>query len=211
MTHDGNARSDVLPFIPRHARTFLDVGCSDGKFAELLHDVLGDIDVDGIEPDESVGGRGASHFRNISFGLFPETAPKEQYDCITFLDCLEHMVDPWDALTAAREMLAPGGVVVASIPNVRHIRVLETLVLRGDWLWEDQNIFDRTHLRWFTRANIKRLFADCGFTLVRLEPINVWRNPKTRIASAFLGSDIGATQFVAVACAASEVDQGEEV
>jgi 2-polyprenyl-3-methyl-5-hydroxy-6-metoxy-1,4-benzoquinol methylase len=203
MSHAGNERTDVLPFVPRDAKTFLDIGCSDGKFAELLAGTFGTVQVDGIEPDQEVGQRGASHFRQLSFGFFPDVVPDGIYDCITFLDCLEHMVEPWSALKAARNYLAPGGSVVASIPNARHIRVLQTLVVQKDWLWEDQNVFDRTHLRWFTQRSIGRMFRECGFEVQRLEPINVWKNPKTRIASVFLGRDIAATQFVVVARAAA--------
>jgi hypothetical protein len=40
----------------------------------------------------------------------------------------------------------------------------------GDFRYEDSGLFDRTHLRWFTRKTIYEMFEDCGFQVVQEIP-----------------------------------------
>ena len=85
---------------------------------------------------------------------------------------LEHVVDPWTMLDRAQEFLAPGGRIVASIPNVQHYSVVRNLVLRGRWDYADFGVLDRTHLRFFTRSSIEGLFASAGLEIETLDPIH---------------------------------------
>lgn len=193
-----------MPFIPPGIRTLLDVGCSDGHFAELAQASRPGLTVDGVEPDPATAERASRRVNRVYAGFFPHAiAPDARYDCITFLDCLEHIVEPWDALRAASHHLSPGGRVVASLPNIRHISALTTLIRQKDWPWDDQGIFDRTHVRSFTKTSMARLFTESGFTVEAMHPINEWNNPKTRLLAPILGADIKATQFVVVASTSS--------
>src|SRR5262249_55774355 len=56
------------------------------------------------------------------------------------------------------------GVLVASIPNVRHHTVVRNL-LDGNWTYEPAGLLDRDHLRFFTRREIEKLFFRAGFAL----------------------------------------------
>lgn len=40
----------------------------------------------------------------------------------------------------------------------------------GDFRYADSGIFDRTHLRWFTRQTINEMFNQAGFSIVQGEP-----------------------------------------
>jgi SAM-dependent methyltransferase len=75
------------------------------------------------------------------------------FDCIIFADVLEHLVDPFRHLASARDHLCSGGVVVISLPNVRHLSVLFSVFLRGTFPRRDRGIFDDSHLRWFTLSD----------------------------------------------------------
>jgi hypothetical protein len=48
-------------------------------------------------------------------------------------------------------LLKPGGVLIASIPNVRHMKVLAPLIFRGRWDYSNSGLLDRTHVRFFVR------------------------------------------------------------
>ena len=52
-------------------------------------------------------------------------------------------------------MLAPGGYVVLSVPNVAHADVALAL-LDGRFRYTDTGLLDRTHLRFFTRSPSSR-------------------------------------------------------
>lgn len=66
------------------------------------------------------------------------------------------------------EYLAPGGSIVASIPNVRNYRLILPLVLWGRFTLTDSDILDRTHLRWFVRDSAIELMTSSGLTLGKI-------------------------------------------
>ena len=71
-------------------------------------------------------------------------------------DVLEHLIHPEEMLRNLLPTLKPEGLFLACIPNVQHWSVIANLIA-GKWPQEDQGIFDRTHLRWFTRESIVQL------------------------------------------------------
>ena len=50
------------------------------------------------------------------------------FDAILFADVLEHLVDPGASSRTATPLLAPGGVVIASIPNIQNLDVIRRLI-----------------------------------------------------------------------------------
>jgi len=128
--------------------------------------------------------------------------PDDHFDCVVMNDILEHLVDPEALLRAARRVLAPGGQLVASIPNVRHFPHLYDLAVRGAWEYGDEGILDRTHLRFFTRASIQGMFTRCGYRLVRQEGINptdAWRWRLFDLLTLGRARDMRFLQFACVA------------
>jgi GT2 family glycosyltransferase len=67
-------------------------------------------------------------------------------------------------LRQAQQWLTPDGCLIASIPNVRHHSVVCSL-LQGNWTYESAGLLDRTHLRFFTRREIEKLFVRAGFAI----------------------------------------------
>ncbi len=84
-----------------------------------------------------------------------------------YADILEHLRDPWRLLASQRELLAPGGHVVVSLPNVRHYPVVLGL-LRGRWRYQDEGVLDRSHLRFFTRDSARELVSGAGYRMVEI-------------------------------------------
>jgi len=170
VEYSDTGRPEVVPFVPDVAR-LLDVGCHRGAFGETI--ARRGCEVWGIEPDPAAAAVAESRLARVIVGFFPDDmTPGEPFDCITFNDVLEHMVDPQAALAAAAEHLVPGGYVVASIPNIRQIEVLTALALHGRWDYAGWGILDRTHLRFFTKATMRELFEGAGFRVEQQTPIN---------------------------------------
>ena len=86
-------------------------------------------------------------------------------------DVIEHLADPWKAMRNMWELLVPQGLVIASIPNVAHIRNVFN-ILRGFWSYQELGLLDRTHLRFFTKKEIIKLFEEAGFSI---EDIKWWK------------------------------------
>ena len=85
---------------------------------------------------------------------------------------LEHLAWPDEALRQTHRLLKPGGVVVASLPNIRYLPALRDIALRREFRYTDEGIFDRTHLRFFTASTIPDWFERGGLKIDRMEGIN---------------------------------------
>jgi len=205
-----SGREELLPYFPITSGRVLDVGCGGGYFGAALLRSFENLEIVGVEADPPMAAEASRRLERVVVGTFPGVAdrlPGGVFDCVVFNDVLEHMPNPDDALRATHRLLAPSGRVLASIPNVRHIKVLFDLLVRGEFEYVDTGILDRSHLRFFTRRSIARLFEACGYTVESISGIN-WRllgrlSPRIRkllerISSPVVG-DFLHQQFVVIA------------
>ena len=166
------SRREMLAYIPSRARTLLDVGSANGGFGGVISDERPEVCVWGIDPQAGESSRRG--YQTIISGHFPDDMPAgARFDCVVMNDVLEHMVDPWSVLKSTAEFLEPEGCVVASVPNIRHLRVVLDLALRGRWDYQDDGVLDRTHLRFFTKVTILEMFQGAGFDVKKIEPVNL--------------------------------------
>lgn len=91
-----------------------------------------------------------------------------KYDVGLFGDVIEHLKDPKRILVQMREALAPGGFVIASVPNVAHITVRLKLLM-GDFDYMDIGILDDTHLKYYTKKSITSLLETCGYLVESMD------------------------------------------
>ena len=162
-----NRREEVAALIPQSARSVLDVGCAAGEMGRLLKET-GFQRVVGLGRDPESAARAREVLDEVVEGDVERIElpfERESFDCIVFADVLEHLIEPQEVLSRFRDYLAPDGVVIASIPNVRFAGVIHNLV-EGSWRYTDQGILDRTHLRFFTFNEIARMFDAAGYEIV---------------------------------------------
>jgi len=205
----GHPRREMGPFVPGEARRVLDIGCGAGAFAAGLKESRknsgGDLEIWGVEMCPEAAKLAAEVMDKILSGDFSSVLPElpeGSFDCIVLNDVLEHMVHPDDILRRIKPLLAKGGVVVASIPNVRHFFNVVNLALGGRWDYTDEGILDRTHLRFFTRDSMKRMFQDTGYRVDTMQGINATGSLKFKLVNLLtLGrwSDMKYLQFAVVA------------
>lgn len=166
-------RNEMLPFLPRDCKRLLDVGCGAGAFGELIKQSH-DVEVWGVEAAPSVAATASTRLDRVIVGDFgPQNGlPHGVFDCIVFNDVLEHMLEPEQALRYAKSLLSHNGCIVASIPNIRYLPVLWHLAARGEWNYADCGVWDRTHVRFFTKSSIVALFENEGYTVRSVSGIN---------------------------------------
>jgi 2-polyprenyl-3-methyl-5-hydroxy-6-metoxy-1,4-benzoquinol methylase len=208
-TYYSHTRPEMLPFIPATAKRVLDVGCSEGGFAAQLKQILG-AEVWGIELNPSVAERARQKLDRVlagDIGEQLEQLPDGYFDCVTFNDVLEHLVDPYRILLALKQKLSPDGVIVASIPNIRYFHTLFALVVRGEWRYEDEGILDKTHLRFFTKKSIIEMFETLGYRVIRIEGINQSSGRKTKLLKLITFGGMSDIEFLEFACVARPVDR----
>jgi 2-polyprenyl-3-methyl-5-hydroxy-6-metoxy-1,4-benzoquinol methylase len=162
------------------------------------------VHVTGIEPFASAARVASSRLdrlleADVNDGIV--ALEGQRFDCIVCNDVLEHLADPWDTLKRLRPLMAPGGTLVASLPNMRFMPVLKDLVLKGEWRYVEQGVMDRTHLRFFTRKNMQTLFEESGYQLTQLQEINAIRFPwKFGLFNRLFWSAFAVAQFQQYAC-----------
>lgn len=164
----GHTRWDVIELIPKGTTSLLDVGCGEGETALAAQQTLGIHQIVGIEVNRSAGEIAATKLGKVFIGNVEDIeldVEDKHFDCILCSDVLEHMVNPWAVLRRLRRALSDDGVLIASIPNIGHIVPVLKIVF-DRFLYQEEGILDRTHLRFFTLYTIKQMFRDEGFTIV---------------------------------------------
>ncbi len=163
-------RSEIVNLVPGESRRILDVGCSNGTLGKHLKTMLAGRKVFGIEFDQSFAEVASCHLdgvvnADLNTMDWPTVLPDQIFDCMIFADVLEHLVDPKRTLSLALERLTPGGSVIVSLPNVRHVSAFWSIFVMGVFPQRDRGLFDRTHLRWFTYSDAKALLLDRGLKI----------------------------------------------
>ncbi len=190
-------RDEMLTYIPTGVAHTLEIGCGAGSFsAQIKHD-LG-AETWGVEYQPEAAALAAQKLDHVLTGsveaILP-TLPRHFFDCIIFNDVLEHLVDPYTTLVEVQPLLTLNGVIVASIPNIRHWPEFVDYTWRGNWNYRDDGVLDRTHLRFFTRRSIGNTLNKCGYQAVTIEGINPYHSRGQRLATLLSLGRLADTRF----------------
>lgn len=180
-------RTEMLQFIPADARRLLDVGCGTGLFSKNLK-LRQESDVWGIEIDMDAAEKAGVILDHVVCGDILSSLdkiPDNYFDVIIFNDVLEHLYDPSGILKLMKNKLSVNGIIVASIPNVRHYKLLLKLVFKKEWRYESEGTLDWTHIRFFTRRSIEEMFSDCGYDVKKIVGLNRSKHPMLHIINLF--------------------------
>jgi 2-polyprenyl-3-methyl-5-hydroxy-6-metoxy-1,4-benzoquinol methylase len=164
---------ELAQLIDGNSLNVLEVGCAMGATGKLLLETGKAKWVTGIECAPECGEAARRVLDEVHIGNIEQMAfdwEAKRFDCFVFGDVLEHLSDPWRLLERLRPFLADDGVVVASIPNVKHWPVIRDLIFRGEWKYSDWGVLDITHLRFFTRKSAARMFSETGYAVQSVKP-----------------------------------------
>ena len=167
-----NLRPEMIPFLPDDYARVLEIGCGEGRFSDNLKS---GSEVWGIEPDGDALAAAPGKLHRVLAGRYEDVhgeLPESHFDLVICNDVIEHMEDHDRFFRSIRSKIAPGGSLVASIPNVRYVRNLFRLIVRKEWEYEDDGVLDRTHLRFFTEKSLKRCLIRHGFEIAKFGGIN---------------------------------------
>ena len=173
----GAISHDVKALFERHVGRgdrCLDVGCGDGRTAGLWlnQHTAGYIGVDissqAVERAQAAG-LDARCIEDAAKLPFEDNS----FDVVVSLEVLEHLFNPEVVTREIARVLRPGGVFVATVPNVTHWKARVDLALRGRWdprgdalsvaePWRDP------HIRFFTPSSLGRLLRETGFSTVTI-------------------------------------------
>jgi 2-polyprenyl-3-methyl-5-hydroxy-6-metoxy-1,4-benzoquinol methylase len=140
-------------------RAFLDIGCATGMLIESMRSE--GWDVRGVDVCRESAEYGKAH-RGVD--IFPGTLEEARFKdssfgAVHFSHLIEHVPDPPGFLAEVRRILAPGGVVLITTPNIDGFQA--RLFGKG---WRSA-IAD--HLVLFSKKTLKKLVSDSGFDVRR--------------------------------------------
>jgi SAM-dependent methyltransferase len=170
-----NPRSEIASFINEPPGIVLDVGCGGGATGKLIKEKFPGTRVIGIERNPHAAQFARQFLDDVICANIDEVdlaahLPGVRVGTVLLLDVLEHLYDPWRALLRIRSWLDSGTRVLASVPNIRNLANLDELA-GGSWDYGPDGVLDITHLRFFTRESLRRLFAETGFVIAHMEPL----------------------------------------
>ena len=145
------------PRLPRRGVRLVELGCGSGGVLTALGRYGEAI---GVELDDGLRDIAVGRGLDVRAGALPDRLPVEagSADVVLLLDVLEHLEAEQAALDAARTLLAPGGLFVATVPAYR-------------WLWSAHDVV-LGHRRRYTRTELRRIVIEAGFTFERATYFN---------------------------------------
>jgi len=196
------SRPELLKYIPLNIKRMLDVGCSSANFSALVKTKIKDVEIWGIEMDTIAAETAKTKIDKVLVGDLREIIaglPVKYFDCIAFNDILEHVYDPWEILNNIKKNISDEGVITASIPNVLVLDNVYNLLFKQDWKYMEFGTLDKTHIRFFTKKSIIRMFEECGYTIIKIEGINA-NGRKGKLFNLLTLGFFKDTQYLQFAC-----------
>jgi 2-polyprenyl-3-methyl-5-hydroxy-6-metoxy-1,4-benzoquinol methylase len=199
-----NPRPEIFALLPEKFNSLLDIGCGGGDFGALVKKEK-NAEVWGVDLSSRAIALAERKIDHAILGEFSPNMllPDHYFDVITFNDSLEHFADPKPALELCKKKLARGGRIVCSLPNVRYLENVIHFLIDMDWEYRDSGILDYTHLRFFTKKSMARLFEDAGYKVESINGINphYWSGKKIFLLRLFFHKyveDMKYLQYVVV-------------
>ena len=166
-----HARTEIEPLLPPAPSRVIEIGCGDGSTMAWLKSVRSPNYTAAVELVPAAAERARAVFDEVEVSSV-DTASfafrEPRFDLALALDVLEHLAAPDQMVRRLHTMLEPGGVVIASLPNIAHFSVSWPLLWRGRWDYQAEGLLDRTHMRFFTEPTIRALFTENGFTNIEI-------------------------------------------
>ena len=177
----------MLKYCPKYAKRILEVGCGQGDFAKQLKDLY-NTETWGIEYMESHANVAKEVLDKVYIGeceKYLDELPNNYFDAIYFNDVLEHLYDPYMVLKKMKPKLTENGRLISSLPNIRYHSILKMLIFNKDWKYENSGVMDHTHVRFFTKKSIKRMYNKLDYKIIRHEGINRTKSIKPYVYNLF--------------------------
>lgn len=151
--------------VGRPVASYLDVGCSTGRFLRLANDLGADPDqIAGIELDSSLVERLRNEGLAVECSRVEDSAlvRERSFDLVTMFHVIEHVADPELVIKRLGDSLTPGGVLAMETPNLDS---LDARLFR-DRYWGGYHIPRHWHI--FTPASMERALTEAGLELVEI-------------------------------------------
>jgi SAM-dependent methyltransferase len=163
---DRRKLSQILRWCPQTPKTYLDVGCGDGRFLRTMERLgLARTNLYGLELDAAVVQRlRDAGFSGVSCQRIENATgiPDAGIDFATMFHVIEHVADPAAVLRSLHSRVSPAGVLALETPNIDSFDA--RLFHRSYW---GGYHFPR-HWHLFNPVTISRLLMDNGWDVLSI-------------------------------------------
>lgn len=171
------ARADFVDRLPRDpSASILEVGCGTGATGALALSEGCCGRYVGVELYETAAREAREVLSEVVIGNVETMALNWQpasFDALILSEVLEHLIEPGQTLKKLARFIRPGGMLLASSPNIAHWRVVRELMM-GRFHLTEHGVFDRTHLRWFTPFTFAEMIETAGFMVDEIGPVTAF-------------------------------------
>jgi SAM-dependent methyltransferase len=174
----GNLRNWMHAQLREIARdaTMLEVGCGDASFTRSLGTYSNRVTA--VDLSASQIERNARAHPEIRFVQHDVAQPlpfaNKSFDVIWCSEVLEHLFDPGFAVREMERVLAPGGLLLVTVPY--HGLIKDVLIAL--FKWDEHFTPTNPHIRFFTRKTLSQLAVSAG--LVDIETTTCGMNRPLR-------------------------------
>jgi SAM-dependent methyltransferase len=155
----------LLQAIPPGAKRILELGCANGRLGARFKAVSPHAVWHGVDVSAAAVAEARAHLDlAVRMDLDGDDLSRLEggYDTVVIGDLLEHLRDPGRLLEALYDLTVPDARIVACVPNMSHLSVIERLVA-GDASYDPNGLLDASHLRFFTPSSLFKLLLDTGW------------------------------------------------
>ncbi len=168
VSGDANDSLSIIAGMIEPGQVVLDLGMGAGALGRHLRERQGTV-ADGVTLSTQEADLARDGYRRIVVADLDREKlmtllGRERYDCIVCADVLEHLKTPESVLRQCKELLKPEGRLMVSVPNAAYCGLLAEL-MQGEFRYRREGILDNTHLRFFTRKSLHRLFEENGWAI----------------------------------------------
>ena len=172
MTYYANINPELLAWMPLDATEVLELGCGTGALAAAYRERNPNarytaVEMHGPAAEEALGKVDRLFVGDFEAMSDADICDGRRFDLIVLGDVLEHLVGAEVVLRRLGTMLAAGGHLVISVPNIGHWTAFYHL-FHGGWPRHDSGLFDRTHVRFFTLDALREMLAASGFRPLKI-------------------------------------------
>jgi 2-polyprenyl-3-methyl-5-hydroxy-6-metoxy-1,4-benzoquinol methylase len=143
----------IIQFLDVSDRTILDIGCGAGDTGNLIRSIYPQTHVTGItcseyEYKEAMQKLDMCLYMDIEKDAIPNL-PHQEFDVITFIHVLEHLVNPVSVIQKLLPYVKINGKIIIALPNIANWRYRLQIAL-GKFEYTDGGVMDETHLHFYT-------------------------------------------------------------
>lgn len=170
----GNVRHDLINFFGEvEGMKVLEIGAAYGETLHYLKAHKKASEVIGVELFKDQ--KNLDKYKALDTLIFGDvqnldlTRYEGYFDVIILADVLEHVFEPLPLLNKIKSLLKDNGIIIVSIPNIRHYSSFVKIFLKGNFQYEDSGIFDYTHMRFYCKKDVESLLSKSDFSITKSE------------------------------------------